>query len=354
VNRYSVHRIGAVVVSAALLAASGFASARQQAAYTAHHEGDVVRLRDTTRDVTLVVMPSVGNMAIDLTVKGARVLRFPYASLDEVRKTPKFSGIPFMAPWANRLEEQGFRFSDRHYVFNTELGNIRGAHPIHGLVTFAPWQLVEAKADASSSWVTSRLDFYREPRWIAQFPFAHTIEMTYRLRDGAVEVATRVTNLSTESMPMAIGFHPYFQLTDSPRDEWTLSLAARNEWLLSPDKLPTGQTRPLADRFPDPRRIPLRGLDLDDVYGDLSRDANGNATMAIEGRTQRLEVTVGANYRAVVVYAPAREPEYVCIEPMAGITNAINLAQRGVYKELQTIAPGGRWDERFWIRASGF
>jgi aldose 1-epimerase len=354
VNRYSVHRIGVVVVSTVLLAAGGSVSARQQAAYTAQHEGDVVRLRDTTRDVTLVVMPSVGNMAVQMTVKGAQVLRFPYSSLDEVRRTPKFSGIPFMAPWANRLEERGFRFGDRHYVFNMELGNIRGEHPIHGLVTFAPWHVVDVSADGASSWVTSRLDFYREPRWIAQFPFAHSIEVTYRLRDGAVEVATRVTNLSTEPMPVAIGFHPYFQLTDSPRDEWTLSLAARNEWLLSPDKLPTGETRPLANRFPDPQHIPLRGADLDDVYGDLARDDKGNATMAIQGRAQRLEVTLGPNYRAVVIYAPASDPKFVCIEPMAGITNAINLGQRGVYKDLQTIPAGQRWEERFWIRPSGF
>lgn len=343
-----------VAIVAGLFVAHDRVAARPEAPYAVQQEGDAVRLRDTIHDVTLIVVPSIGNMAVDMMVKGARVLRFPYSSLDEVRKTPRFSGIPFLAPWANRLDEPGFRFGDRHYVFNTELGNVRGPHPIHGLVTFAPWQLVEAKADGSASWVTSRLDFYREPRWIAQFPFAHTIEMTYRLRGGAVEVATRITNVSTESMPVAIGFHPYLQLTDSSRDEWTLSLAARSEWLLSPDKLPTGATRPLADRFSDPQRIPLRGLDLDDVYGDLSRDDKGNAIMAVQGRTQRLEVVLGPNYRAVVVYAPAREPRYVCIEPMAGITNAINLAQRGTYQDLQVIAPGGRWEERFSLRPSGF
>jgi aldose 1-epimerase len=354
VHRRSVRLFLAVAMSAALLVAPNRAASEREPPYTAQRDGDVVRLRDASHDTSLTVMPSVGNMAVDMTVKGARVLRFPYSSLDEVRKTPRFSGIPFLAPWANRLDEPGFRFGDRHYVFNAELGNVRGPHPIHGLVTFAPWQLVETNADASSSWVTSRLDFYREPRWIAQFPFAHTIEMTYRLRDGVVEVATAITNLSTESMPVAVGFHPYFQLTDSPRDEWTLSLGARREWLLSPDKLPTGDTRPLADRFADPQRIPLRGLDLDDVYGDLTRDAKAIATMAIQGRSQRLEVALGPNYRAVVVYAPAKEPSYVCIEPMAGITNAINLAQRGAYKDLQTIPAGGRWEERFWVRPSGF
>jgi aldose 1-epimerase len=39
---------------------------------------------------------------------------------------------------------------------------------------------------------------------------------------------------------------------------------------------------------------------------------------------------------------------------MAAINNALNLAHRGVYKELQTIAPDQSWQESFWIRPSGF
>ena len=51
---------------------------------------------------------------------------------------------------------------------------------------------------------------------------------------------------------------------------------------------------------------------------------------------------------------PLATPNFICIEPMAGITNALNLAHRGVYKELQSIPPGGTWQESFWIRPSGF
>jgi hypothetical protein len=39
---------------------------------------------------------------------------------------------------------------------------------------------------------------------------------------------------------------------------------------------------------------------------------------------------------------------------MAGISNALNMAHRGTYRELQTIAPGAAWHERFWVRPSGF
>jgi aldose 1-epimerase len=62
---------------------------------------------------------------------------------------------------------------------------------------------------------------------------------------------------------------------------------------------------------------------------------------------------MGERYRAVVLYSP-KDRDFICVEPMAGITNAMNLAERGLYKDLQSIPPGQIWEERFWVRPSGF
>jgi aldose 1-epimerase len=259
-----------------------------------------------------------------------------------------------MAPWANRLDEQAFYANGRKYLFNMELGNVKGAHPIHGFLSAASqWEVVEAKADAASAWVTSRLEFFRQPAWMAQFPFAHTIEITHRLQNGALEIAASLHNLSADPMPVAIGFHPYFTLSDAPRDDWKIAIGARTEWVLSPDKIPTGETRPIEQRFSDPHAAKLGDHDLDHVFGDLTRDAAGRAVMSVAGTRETLEVVYGPNYRASVVYAP-KGREFICFEPMAGITDALNLAHRGVYKELQYVQPGQTWRESFWIRPSGF
>ena len=186
-----------------------------------------------------------------------------------------------------------------------------------------------------------------------QWPFAHTIEMTHRLRDGVLEVETAIVNMSAEPMPIAIGFHPYFQLTDSPRDAWTLSVGARTHWLLTSNKVPTGDTEPIERFFPSPQAASLGDYSLDDVFTDLPRDSQGRATVAISGKTQRLEIGLGPNYRAVTIWSPKDRP-FICVEPTAGIINALNLAARGLYKDLQSVAPGGTWRGRFWIKASGF
>lgn len=336
--------------------------------YSAVRDGEIVRLTDRTTDTVVEIVPGVGNIATALRVKGQNVLRYQHASLEDFRARPGATGIPFMGPWAGRLDEPAFYANGRRHAFDTTLGNVRGEVPIHGFITSTPlWKVVETSATATAAAVTSRLEFYRQPAWMRQWPYAHAIEMTYRLSEGGLEVATTITNLSDEPMPVAVGFHPYFQLTDSPRDEWRVSVAARTRWLLDGRKLPTGETEPTTRLLPDVENV-LRDYSLDEVFSDLVRSADGRSTMTVRGRTQRLDVVLGPNYRSVVVWAPnptgkgrggqgdspPAERNFICIEPMAGIPNATNMAPRGQYRELQSIAAGGTWRESFWVRPSGF
>lgn len=339
------------LVVAGLMAASPGAIAPK---YVANRAGDVVQLEDAAHQTRVSIVPAVGNNAFAMTVKGHDVLHWPFASVEEFKAKPTLSGIPLLAPWANRLDEPAFYANGKRYAFDMTLGNVRGAIPIHGfLQTTDQWRVVEARATARAAWVTSRLEVFRTPAWIKQWPFAHTIEVTHRLQDGVLEVQTTITNLSAEPMPVAIGFHPYFRLTDAPRDEWTIAVGARTRWRLADNKVPTGETEPIEQFMPNPGAVPLKAYTLDDVFGDLVRDPRGRATMTVMGKSQRLDVIMGPNYRAVVIYAPAGRP-FICFEPMAAITNALNLTQKGLYKDLQSVPAGAIWQDSFWVRASGF
>ena len=331
-----------------------YAFALPEPPYAARTRGDVVELDDAAAHTSVSIVPSVGDMAIAMTVNGRNVLRWPFVSIDEFKAKPAMSGIPFVGPWANRLDDTAFFANGRRHPFDLSIGNVRGPIPIHGfLTTTSDWQVIEARADAHAAWVTSRLDFSHQAAWMAQWPFAHTIEITHRLQDGVLEVRTTIANTGAESMPISIGFHSYFQLTDSKRDDWTIDVAARAHWRLAPNKIPTGETEPAARVFGGSTAAVLRDYTLDDVFSDLVRDASGRATMSVKGVRERLDVSLGPNYRAAVVWAP-KPGEFICIEPMAAITDALNLAQRRIYKELQSVAPGAAWTESFWIRPSGF
>jgi aldose 1-epimerase len=353
--------------------------AGQQPPYAARHIGDIVQLQDAKAETTVSLVPSAGNVVYEMLVRGQNVLNFNGGTPEEfTARGGGMTGIPFVGPFANRLDEAAFYANGRKYAFDMQLGNVRGAIPIHGFLTSnTRWQVIDVKADGTSAWVTSRLEFYKNPMWMKQFPFAHTLEMTHRLQNGVLEVSTSMTNLSVEPMPVAIGFHPYFQLTDSTRADWTISIAAATHWLLAANKIPTGETEATSRTFPDPNAVPIKDYDLDDVFGDLIRDASGRATMVLKGpKSQRIEVSLGVNYRSVIVWAPSpglkqvamapgetpaappagQQParNFVCFEPMAGITDSMNLAQRGLYKDLQSIPPGGSWQASFWVHPIGF
>ncbi len=381
--------------------------------YTAKRDGDVVELTDTAAQMNVSVVWTMSN-AWRVQVKGKDLVRAS-ATLADFEARPGLNGVPFLAPFANRLDETAFYANGRKYNFDLELGNVRGPIPSTGFVNGSKtWQLVEAKADQTSAWVTCRLDFYKIPAFMKQFPFAHTVTMTYRVSEGTLEVHTKIDNLSAEPMPVVVGFHPIFELPDGNRDDWTVSLDAKTHWIEIPQRLPTGETQPIENFFgADRTTIALKKYALiDDVFTDLVRDLNGRATMRLMYNGKELDEIIGPKYRTVLAWStplptpgsvgggggrgagggrgggqPAAPPApsgpfpvdpaqgvkvappavprpegapapttkgFIAFEPMAAITNALNLAHRGVYKDLQTIPAGGSWEESFWITTKGY
>ena len=309
----------------------------------------IVVLSDRDARTEVRIVPTLGNRAYRMTVAGRDILWSPYKTLAEFKAQPTGLGVPFMAPWANRLEGDYYFANGRKYALRTEIQNFRrdgNGRPIHGLLYTAPeWEVVSLKADDRGAEVVSRLEFWRHPGYMAQFPFAHDIEMTYRLSGGTLEVRTAVTNRSAEAMPIGVGFHPYFQLPGVPRESWRVTLPVRQRWLISKELLPTGAaepwTKPVISRMEDGS--------LDDVFGGLHQDAAGKTQFRVEGGDLSISVIFGRLYQVAVVYAPAGRP-FICFEPMTAITNAFNLNQAGSYPDLQTLGPGMKWSESFWVR----
>jgi aldose 1-epimerase len=327
--------------------------------YTAEQASEhglpVVHLTDAAHGVEVSIVPSVGNTAYEMKVHGKNILHFPYADVSEYQQKPGLTGIPFLAPWGNRLDQPAFWANGKKYAFNAGLGNVRGgAVPIHGLLSSSPyWSVTEAKADAKSAHVTSKLEFWKHPELMAQWPFAHEYEMTYTLADGELQVNITVTNLSVEPMPLAVGFHPYFRIPDVPRNDWVGRIPARRRVIADTRMLPTGQFKPmdLADPFL------LENRTLDDGFTELDRDADGRARFYVASSGKTVEVLFGPKWQAAVVWEPndakGQPQQFICFEPMAGITNAVNLNHEGKYPELQSVPAGGKWSESFWVRTSG-
>ena len=399
-------KLALAMTSALVCAALALPAMAQTSRYSIRKIGDVVQLRDNKTDSTVSVLTGTSN-AYEFVVHGKNVISMNIPSTTALRNNPGLNGVPFLGPFANRLDEMAFYANGKKYNFDPGIGNVRSPIPQQGFVNAThDWKLITAKADANGAYVVSKLDFYRNPDWMKQFPFAQTYTMTIRLKDGVLEVNTRIDNLSSQPLPVSIGYHPYFALPETDRNHWSLDFGADTHWIETDAHLPTGETEP-SDRFfgGDHHNVPLsRFADkrFDDVFSDLDRDAQGRASVVIKGDRASIKVTAGPKIKTFLLYseilrpagapvadrsagpgagAPAGPPRpanppvaydgpvvpltapndvpratrgFIAIEPMVGITDSMNMAQKGLYKELQYVAPGGSWNESIWIAPSGF
>jgi aldose 1-epimerase len=388
------------MVTGAALAMSGMANAATASAarYSVKTIGDIVQLRDNKTGSTVSVLTGTSN-AYEFVVHGKNVISMNIPSTTALRNNPGLNGVPFLGPFANRLDEMAFYANGKKYSFDPGIGNVRSPIPQQGFLNSThDWKLVAAKADAHSAYVVSKLDFYRNPDWMKQFPFAQTYTMTIRLKDGVLEVNTKIDNLSTQPLPVSIGYHPYFALPETDRNHWSLDFGAETHWLETAAHLPTGE-KETSDTFfgGDHHNVPLsRFTDkrFDEVFSDLDRDAQGRASVVIKGAATSIKVTVGPKIKTFLLYSEILAPPgaavaggrgggpapanpsvaydgpvvpltapndmprntrgFIAIEPMAGITDSMNMAQKGLYNELQYVPPGGSWNESIWISPSGY
>jgi aldose 1-epimerase len=324
--------------------------------YTARLADDngvpTVHLADAAHGVEVSTIPSFANRAYEMRVKGENILHFPFDSPAAATSARQLNGIPFLAPWANRMTD-GFHANGKHYGFNKDLEWVRldaNGISIHGVLWKSPfWEVTDVDADENSAHVTSRLEFWKHPDLMANWPFAHNYEMTYRLAGGVLEISVTVTNLSTDPMPIAVGFHPYFTLPGVPIEEAVAQMPVRRHVETDSRLVATGETAPVG--FTNP--VSLKDNHFDDGFTDLIKGSDGRTVFSVEGRGRKIEVVFGPRYQVAVVFSPPGQ-NYVCFEPMSAVTNGINLAYEGKYPELQTVPADGRWQESFWVRPSGF
>ena len=226
-------------------------------------------------------------------------MRFEIApdSLEAYRKERGLGrGNPLMAPFANRIDREHYFFQGKKYLLNDELGNFIRAGgsnlPIHGLLAYdTRWEVVKSGAsDKSGAFLTARIEFYKYPELMAQFPFAHTWEITYRLKDGQLECTTSVQNVGNSPMPVHYGYHPYF-VPDGPRTEWRLHSAARKHWIVDDFLIPSGELEPAEQFLPGSTRdLTLGKAFIDGGFTALVRDRKGLARFWVAGKNQKIEV----------------------------------------------------------------
>ncbi|QAY68851.1 aldose 1-epimerase family protein [Xylanimonas protaetiae] len=270
------------------------------------------------------VVAEVGAMVREYAV-GGRDVFVPFGE-DEV--APVFNGAVLL-PWPNRLGNGSYVVDGVTYeVAHSEPDR---ANALHGLACWVRWSLVEHSDDA----VTLELALAPQKGW----PFQLVTQVRYSLSDAGLEVVVTTRNVGGGTAPYGIGFHPWLSAAGAALDACTVQLDATTHVTVDARLLPTG-TEPVAGPY-DLREVrSLAGLDLDDAWVDVTRDADGLSWCRLgcpDGRTPA--VWMDGSMDTWQVCSADHIPHFLrgglAAEPMSCVADAFNTGERLVH-----LAPG--------------
>ena len=286
-------------------------------------------------ELEAIFLPGLGLLGTSLRHRGEELLALPGGI--EGYRDRHVTGLPLLAPWANRLP--GWRYRAAGVEVSLEgldLPTDPAGLPIHGTLTaHRGWRLERLAAEADRAVLAAGFDYGAWPELLAAFPFPHRLTVTATLRGASLAVTTTLAATGQRPVPVAFGWHPYLRLPGAPRAALRLLLPRRTHLELDDRGLPTGKS---AD---EPAEAdPVGERTYDDLYA-LEDDPDGRR-LGLEAAGRRLLVDYGDGYDHAQVFAPPGA-EFVCLEPMTGPTAALAAGTTPL------VAPGDTFAARFTV-----
>lgn len=262
-----------------------------------------------TSTSTCTVLPSRGGLVSSLTFHGHEHLWLP-DDFSSAQSSWPGGGIPLCFPFAGRVWHQG-------QLYQYSLDDTTYAMPLHGFAFGETWRLV---AQDSS---TCTLELTESEGSKALFPFAFNVRLTIALAESSLRYAFRIEHQKPlgafDKMPVALGFHPYFKLTDS--DHTHLETSAKKYYPVTPAGA-AGKVSTCDDLGTGPWKIkaPL----LNSLI--FSEGMNGSAKLHLDAK-KTLKMTFGPEtvFHHLVVWTN-RPQEFYCVEPWMSLPDAVALS----------------------------
>jgi len=213
-----------------------------------------VVLREETSETEVAILPGHGASLHTFRVRSGKDNSFfnvidNYTDLEQLEKEMGQSfKNPKLSPFPCRIPDGRYKFNEQQYEFANKFGD---GTAIHGLLFNKPFDLKDERVDAHSADTSMEYRYNRED---AGYPFEYSCNVRYILHPGSLlEIVTTVTNLDQTVIPVADGWHPYFQLGGKV-DEWMLQFQASAIVEFDDRLVPTGRLIQYAE-FETPRLI---------------------------------------------------------------------------------------------------
>lgn len=289
---------------------------------------------ELVHDDQRAVVVEVGGGARSYEV-ASRALLDGYAEREMVTAA---RGQPLI-PWPNRLHGGVYTWDGTSHT--VPLDEPDKGNALHGLCRFRNWT---AERHGPSS-ITMRLRLHPSP----PYPFALDLATHYRLHDDGLHVETVATNIGSTDAPYAQGAHPYITV-GGLLDDAALTIPGAIRLVTDESQIPVARepVTGTAYDFRSPR--PIGSVQIDHAYTDLTRSADGRATVVLAAADGSSAVSVWADssYPYLEIFTGDTVPDSqrrrrgLGVEPMTAPPNAF-ISGDGLIRLSPGQTVSGRW-----------
>ena len=268
------------------------------------------------------IRPDLGGCLAGLWWGDVPVLR---STAGPALTSARLAGSYPLVPFSNRVAQAKLVWAGTSHPLVQN--NAAEPHAIHGVGWQRPWEVL----DESDQFALLSYQHKADAAW----PFAFDTSQAFRLSEGALEITLSMTNQSSTPAPAGLGWHPYFV----KRATSHLRFAASGRWEMGADKLPT-------------QRLAATGLDTACAALDVDHCFEGWQGEALLS-DERLRVRIASSLKRLVVFTNATR-DFVAIEPVSHVNNAVNLMATGTWTAdelgMRVLQPGESMSEVMSIR----
>jgi aldose 1-epimerase len=274
-------------------------------------------------------------------------------------------GAAFLFPYPNRIrgklsadgktlttEWEGHTITLPANNIGTQPGAER--HAMHGLILKAKVEDLQVKQTAQGGSVTGVIHGGNfDGHWLSKTDLVVKVTLT---ADG-VDASIVAHNVGTESEPVAIAWHPYFNLPSGDRKQARLHVpgSAMAEVDNYDNVFPTGKILPVAGTpydFQAPDGKALGGQFLDDNFSHLE-SKGGVITVTITDPAAHYGVKIeglSPQIKTLQVYAPPAK-NFIAVEHQFNFADPFGKEWGNMDTEMVTLAPGKstQWHVRLQV-----
>jgi aldose 1-epimerase len=257
-------------------------------------------------ELAIAVLPAIGGGLARFDRLGGTGRVALFRPWDGVTAEPNALACYPLLPFSNRLGGGGIEAGGRFWALPANMAP--DPHPLHGDGWQKPWSVLERSA--------AHLALGLESRDLQ--PFDYSARLSYALEGPAMTMRLEVQHQGMVPVPYGLGFHPWL-----PRTPGTaLEAPADRVWLERPDHLPDREVS--IDERPDWDFRTARPLPASWINNAFT-GWNGNARVEWAENGLGLSVDASAPLATLMLYSPAADCGFFCLEPVSHPVDAHRL-----------------------------